>query len=65
VCSFFLIFYPSSLISITSLPDFILCVLKSHLQDLSVHNADEYIDLTQNFYLRSGIRKQVEAFKGN
>ena len=30
-----------------------------------MHNADEYVDLTQSFYLRSGIRRQVEAFKGN
>ena len=29
-----------------------------------MHNADEYCELVEDFSLRSGIRRQMEAFKG-
>ena len=32
-------------------------------QDLTLHNADEYCELVEDFCLRSGIRRQMEAFK--
>jgi hypothetical protein len=34
------------------------------VQDLTIHNADEYRDLVEDFCLREGIQQQMEAFKG-
>lgn len=34
------------------------------MQDLTLHNADQYCELVEDFCLRSGIRLQMEAFKG-
>ncbi len=33
-------------------------------QDLTIHNADEYVELVEDFYLATGIQRQMEAFKG-
>ena len=34
------------------------------LQDVTLDNVEEYIDLVMDFCFNSGIRRQMEAFRG-
>ena len=39
-------------------------VCPTHSQDLVLSNADEYAMLVKDFCLKTGIKKQLDAFKG-
>ena len=41
-----------------------MCVSLFSLQDVTLDNVEEYIDLVMDFCFNSGIRRQMEAFRG-